>query len=120
MRPLPWAKSSCGGEREGEELRRYCDLGPPPEDAERRHRSPGCTAASGRRRADHPGHFAARDERHRWLDLVLASGLEELGEGDTGGMDIDDDALPRSEHVLMPRVRGARPAGARRRARSAR
>ena len=38
---------------------------------------------------DHTGHFAARNERHRWLDLIEALHEQAVDEVHTGGGDSD-------------------------------
>jgi hypothetical protein len=62
-------------------------------------RSPGENAEPSLARTTVPGDLAARDERERRLDLVLAAGLQDLGEAHARGVDLDDDARARGEQV---------------------
>ncbi len=45
-------------------------------------------------RADDASQFEAGDERGLGPDLVEAPGLEQIGKGDAGSLDVDDDRVP--------------------------
>ena len=81
------------GQREGQEVGRDGDLGEAAEHAERRHPVAGLHAGALGRAAHDAGDLAARDERQRRLDLVLAARLQDLGERHAGRADVDDDAF---------------------------
>ncbi len=53
----------------------------------------------------HPGHLAARDERQRRLELVLAPGLKDLRKRDPGGLHLNHDPLPGREHMRRLGIR---------------
>ena len=67
------------------------DLGEAAEHAERGDPVARLDGGALRRAADDAADLAAGDERQRRLDLVLAAGLQHLGERDAGGVDVDDD-----------------------------
>ena len=82
-------------------LRRHGDLSEGAEHAEgshaiaRLHRGArGCAAHD-------PRHLAARDERQRRLELILAPRLQQLGERDPGGAHVNNDPLTGREHVRL-------------------
>ena len=76
---------------EGEEGGRGDGLGEPAEQAHRGHPVTGPMGAAGRRAAHDARDLRARDERQLGLELVLATGLEQLRERDPGGLHVDDD-----------------------------
>ena len=88
------------GQLEAEECRRHRDLRPAAEHAERGDAVAGLDLCALRRLADHPADLAARRERKLGLDLVLAAGLEQLGERHAGGVDVDDHALAGGRGVV--------------------
>ena len=87
------------GQREGEVRRRHGLLREGAEHAKSRDAvALGDSGALGRAQDD-AADLAAGHERKRRLDLVLAAGLQDLGEGDSGDADVDDNALARGHHV---------------------
>ena len=107
------------GEREAEVLGRGDHLGKPAQPAERGHPVAGRDRGAVGRRADDAADLAAGDERQRRLELILAAGLQHLGERHAGGVDVDQHAASRSQHRASPRARARRRASAPRRVRSA-
>ena len=87
------------GQREGEELRRDRHLGEAAEHAEGGDAIAGRTAAPSGALRTTPADLAARHERQRRLELVLAAGLQHLGERDAGGVDVDHDAAARCQRM---------------------
>ena len=86
-------------QREGEELGRNGRLGEAADGAEGRHTLAGLDLRACGSAAHDPGHLAAGDEGQGRFHLILAARLQELGEGDAGALDVDDDALAGREHV---------------------
>ena len=62
-------------------------------------RSPAFDRGAVRGRAHDARDLRAGHERRIGLELVLAAGLQDLGEGDAGDVDVDDDAAAGREHV---------------------
>ena len=96
-RLAPWAKSSCVGELEGEERSgATATSAQPPSMQNAATRSPGLTAApAGAARTTPPTSLPGMNGSVG-LDLVLAAGLEQLGERHAGGVDLDQHPLPRA------------------------
>lgn len=57
---------------------------------------------------DHTGRIHSRRERQGELHLVLAPRLEQVGEGDSRGDDVDDDSVAgiRLRHLVPPNTGG--------------
>ena len=68
-------------------------------------RSPSLHRGALRRAAHHARDLAARHERQRRFELVLPAGLEQLGERDARGADVDHDALGVGQEVLWAGIR---------------
>ena len=87
------------GEREREELGGDGDLSPAAERTEGGDALPLAHRGTGGRAEDHAADLAAGDERQRRFHLVLAACLQKLGEGDAGGVHLDEHAFPGGQHV---------------------
>ena len=86
------------GEREAEVFGRGDHFGKPAQPAERGHAVAGRDRGAVGRRADDAADLAAGDERQRRLELILAAGLQHLGERHAGGVDVDQHAASRRQH----------------------
>ncbi len=86
-------------QHEREELGRHGRLGEAAERAERRHTVARLDLGTLGRAAHHSCNLAARHERQRRFELVLAARLQHLGERDPGGVHVDHDARARGERM---------------------
>ena len=91
-------------ELEGHRRRRDGDLGEAPEPAERGDTVAFCKARARGRFADGAGDLAAGHERELGLDLVGAAGLQHLGEGHPGRVDVDHHGAVGGEEVRRVRL----------------
>ena len=80
------------GQRERQERGRHRGLGEPAERAESRHPVAGLHGRAGGRAANDTRDLTAGNEWQRRFDLILAAGLQQLGERDPGAVHVDQDA----------------------------